>query len=80
MSGRREISSGCPPRKNPPFRPPNIESTEYLVLVFESFRSIPYQLGGLTCDNPFAVPVEEVVQTARPVESKLSSFVEGEVV
>jgi hypothetical protein len=53
-----------------PFRPANVESTQYFILVFKAFCAIPHQFRSLTSHYIFAVPVENIIEAARLVEAE----------
>jgi hypothetical protein len=46
-----------------------MELTQYLVFVFKAFRSVSHSFGGLVGGHVLGVPVENVIEAARPIEA-----------
>lgn len=50
------------------------------MLVFETLRSVADLFSGTVRNHPFGVPVEKVIEAARPVEAEFSALIEGVVI
>jgi hypothetical protein len=63
-----------------PLRPLGVKTSQYLVFILESLRTVPHLSRSRAPDDAFAVPVQNVVQTANVVVTELTPFVERVVV